>query len=521
MELNLIKDNIDYEQSVGEYSQDLVIKEEYVIPDILPDISDVLMLDARPIVTSKEVLNGKVNVEVQIQFNILYMSREEDNTEVQSVNYECTLNNAVINAEEALEGMLCEAEVNMEHIHCIIANERKVCVQGVLNVTCEVMKKNGFEIVKEVESSSKIEFLKKPMIIDKMLGQFDGEMIGRTSFKIDMDRPEIGSVVKYFITLGKKDIKLYNGGIHLECIANIQVLYKAKNSRELVSLIENVLLSKDLDIEKVKMNMEHNTDFVVHPFEYEIKEDDMGENRILDIEFLVRSSTNVMYKEEVEMIEDAYCPNEIIEMKKEEFNMNIIQGNILGETLVKGDLELEYPEIKPSKVMMTTGDVNITDKKIMDDKVMIEGLLKVDVLFTTNDEKDYMSSISDEIPFSIALDLKGAKIDMHCITRLYLEMLEVTVEAGNICVRAIVKAYCRVMDYVKKEFLVNMMPVEGEIPEKKSSITIYVVQEDDNLWKIAKRYYATKEDIMVINDLEDENAIKPMDKLIIPGRAVI
>ena len=52
---------------------------------------------------------------------------------------------------------------------------------------------------------------------------------------------------------------------------------------------------------------------------------------------------------------------------------------------------------RPNKIIMATGTVNITDKKIMEDKVVLEGLLKVDVLYSTNDEKDYVASVSDEI----------------------------------------------------------------------------------------------------------------------------
>ncbi len=100
-------------------------------------------------------------------------------------------------------------------------------------------------------------------------------------------------------------------------------------------------------------------------------------------------------------------------------------------------------------------------------------------------------------------------------------MLEASIEAGNICVRAIVRNYCKVLYTVKKKFLTEMMPIEGEMPKKKASITIYVVQPGDTLWQIAKKYYTTKEEVMKINELQEENDIKPMDKLIIPGRAVM
>lgn len=57
------------------------------------------------------------------------------------------------------------------------------------------------------------------------------------------------------------------------------------------------------------------------------------------------------------------------------------------------------------------------------------------------------------------------------------------------------------------------------MPKKKSSVTIYVVQNGDTLWKIAKRYFTTVDNLIKINNIENPDIIKPGEKLIIPGRA--
>ena len=45
---------------------------------------------------------------------------------------------------------------------------------------------------------------------------------------------------------------------------------------------------------------------------------------------------------------------------------------------------------------------------------------------------------------------------------------------------------------------------------------MYIVKKDDTLWKIAKRFGSTVEDIVRINGIEDENKIYPDQKLFIP-----
>ena len=45
---------------------------------------------------------------------------------------------------------------------------------------------------------------------------------------------------------------------------------------------------------------------------------------------------------------------------------------------------------------------------------------------------------------------------------------------------------------------------------------MYIVKKGDTLWKIAKKYGSTIEDIVRTNGIEDENMIYPDEKLYIP-----
>ena len=51
-------------------------------------------------------------------------------------------------------------------------------------------------------------------------------------------------------------------------------------------------------------------------------------------------------------------------------------------------------------------------------------------------------------------------------------------------------------------------------------MTIYFVKPGDSLWKIAKKYKSTVEEIMKVNDIEDKNKIYPAQQLFIPKHKV-
>ncbi|MGH4138465.1 DUF3794 and LysM peptidoglycan-binding domain-containing protein [Clostridium sp.] len=520
MEINLIRENIEYEQLLGENTADTVVKEEYVIPDTHPDVREILMLDVKALINSKEIIQDKVYLEGQIQYNVLYMTKDQERTDMENVIYSSKFSNT-IDIMGAKPEMLCDAECFVEHMECRIINERKICLEGILKLKSEVYKNFNFEIVKDIEAVKDVQYLKNPTSIDKVIRSFNGELIGKANIKIPMEKPEIAKIIKCDVNIHKKEVKLYDGKISINAFACVNMIYKGTDSRELSYIEQEVMLNKELDFEDVNPYMDNYTDFTVDAMDFDIKEDDLGEKRIIDVEFLIKTNTRAMHKEEVDMIEDIYSPTTKLEMDKKDYVLNVMQGQLLTETLVKGDIELDSNMAKPSKVIMCNASVSVTDKKVIEDKVIIEGIMNVTVLYRSDDEERYLSAVSEEIPFTCGAEILGTKINMSSVCKVALENINADIEAGNISVRAVVKVYARVNYMVQKKFLVDVYPIEGEAPKKTASITIYVVQSGDTLWKIAKKYNTTMQEVARVNQIEDPNVIKVSQKLIIPGRIII
>lgn len=520
MAMELIKENIECEQLLGESTADTIVKAEYVIPDTQPDVSEILMLDAKPTIISKEVMQDKVYIEGQIIYNIMYLGKAEDKFEVFNAVYSGKFSNYV-EVSGCQHKMNSEAECYVEHINCTIINERKISVEGIIKLKSAVYKNYNFEIVKDVEGISDIQMLKNPGTVDKLVGAVSGDMVAKCKIQIPTDKPQIGSILKCGIDVHKKDVKLMEGKIKIEADALVSLLYKSREDSELVYVTDEIELSKELEMDVVNPDMESYTDFVVDAVEPELREDDLGESRIADVEALVKTNTKVMNKEEVDVLDDAYSPSMMINVDKKDYELNVMHGHAKTQTVIKADIELTREMPQAAEVIMCFTDVCVTDKKIVEDKVIVEGVLKVDVLYRTKDSEKAFYKAGDEIPFNCAVEIPGCKIDMQSMAKVYLESIESVLEAGNIAVKAVVEVYARVNYITHKEFMVDVLPDESEKPKKKASITIYVVQQGDTLWKIAKKYNITLDVLIKINEIDDPDTLKPGQKLIIPGRAVI
>jgi len=137
-----------------------------------------------------------------------------------------------------------------------------------------------------------------------------------------------------------------------------------------------------------------------------------------------------------------------------------------------------------------------------------------------NNSEQPVSCYDCEIPFRQNIDIKDINPKMGCEIELDVEHCNYSMLSANeVEIRAIVNVCIKVVDTVEVPLVSRVS--ESPIEEKRSespSITIYFSQPDDNLWKIAKKYYTTVDNIKKINNLSDDDNIQPGQQIIIPRK---
>lgn len=519
-DINLVGESIEFEQLLNENFIDTMVRGEYLIPDTHPDVIKILMIDARPFIVNTEVMQDKVYLEGQVEYNILYFAKDEDNLAVNSISYNDKFNSQV-DISGAEHRMICEADCEVEHINASIINERKVSVDGIFKIKCTLYENKRIDMIKDMDSADDVQMQKQSTYIDKIMGNMITEMKGKASLQVSGDKPQIVRILNIYPILHKKDVKIMEGKIQCSAFCKVNVMYRGPESTDVCMLEDDFYVSEEFDMENVLPNMHAISDFYVNAAEYSIREDETGESRLLDIEVPINVNAKVMDKENIDLIEDAYSPHMTMELNKEKQELVLMLGENSSETIVKDNIYLDSEDLMPSQIINTSGKVSILDKKIMENKVMVEGIIRCEIIYKGNDENNSISSVSGEIPFNTSIEISGVKIDMMAKLKASIESIDADIEANTLAVKAVINTSCRVYYKTLREFLVDVKCTEDEHPKKKSSVTIYVVQPGDSMWSISKKYYITQEELIKINDMEPNGQIKPGEKLLIPGRAVM
>lgn len=163
-------------------------------------------------------------------------------------------------------------------------------------------------------------------------------------------------------------------------------------------------------------------------------------------------------------------------------------------------------------------DVHVTpivsDMDISRDRVRVDGDLDLNFILT-NDAGDSITTLNRQVPFNFTQEIQGltedSKVDME-IVPVFREFLTDDMEVT-------VKVDLGVNTNSYNLENVNVIDDIEELAEECTnpySMVIYFVKPGDTLWKIAKRYRSTVEDIARVNDIEDPDKIMPGMQLFIP-----
>lgn len=516
--IDVIKENVQFQQLLRENDSTSILKDEYLIPDTHPDVQEILSVDTKTIITNKEIVGSKVMVEGKIEYSVLYIPRE-DNMIIDSVVYTEKFSN-YLDLDEGEHKIICEVECKVEHIDAKIMNERKISIEGIVALKWQLYKSVEFDFVKDIESAEAVEVLRKSESINRLAANKDVELVGKSMLRVGMDKPQVEKVLNATMTLHKKEIKAGEDKVYLACYCMINILYLGADSQEIISLEDDVYLSKEEEIVGVQAEMVPTVLYEIQNSDIGLEEDDLGETRIINTEFMVKAGVKVFSDENINLIKDAYSPKFIIDLLENEYEVGVIQGIQSAESIVKDNIYIKEDDLKPEHIVNTTGNVIVNNKVISQDKVTIEGLVRVNVVYKTTDQEKAFAQVGADIPFTVVLDILGISDEMKAITRCDLESLEATLEANTIAVKATLSIDAKVSNEVNRKFISDVIESEEEVPEKKASIIIYIVGKGDTLWKLAKKYNTTIAELVEMNSIENPEMIMEGDKLIIPGRAI-
>lgn len=516
MSVELIRDVLRYERIISEGTGQTMVNEDIVIDEMNPEIDNIVSLDGEVISLESVVQEDKVLVEGRIKFNVIYSSKGE-NVVLKRKNFESTFKH-YLQAPMSTSNMSCKVTTGIETLEYEVISSRKVKVNAIINLKTVVFETVEAETIVDLKTNE-LQSLKDTMGMCELVSKDNVKVIVKGKMEVSQDEVEISDVLKISAHIHKKDVTVQDGKLTVNACVLSRVLFET-NSNKLVCQDVETPFTEEVTIEALKPNMKCDVCFNVSEISYEVIENEEGKRRTLEIQMALDISVKTYNQREIEHIVDAYTSKSRFEFEKTTisavayFNEGVDSQTVKERMEIDEDLDgirdIEYVDVKPI----------LTDVKVVDDKVVYDGLLSAYVVYRPNKEEEDIVSYRSEIPFKGAVSLDGARIDMLSDAVANVEYISFDkASQREVDIKAVVEVNVKLYDKMEFEIINNIeeIDIEDEL-NNMPSLVIYNVQKNDTLWKIAKKYGASVDDIVKLNDIENPDVIMPGMKLLIPKK---
>ncbi|MDP4181307.1 MAG: DUF3794 domain-containing protein [Bacillota bacterium] len=522
MSLESVREAFKVIDVVNQESIQTVVENDVIVPDVKPDIMRILLLDGEVCINESEVFQDRVSVSGTIRYKILYIS-DDENSSIKSINTNAPFTSD-IGIQSARSGMRSIVKSDIEHIEYNLLNGRKANLKSIVKIDVKLLNESDKEVISDLRGYEDIQVLKENVNLNNYIGHNKINFSVEDSLEVPSGKPAIREILRNDVKISNKEYKISEDKVTVKGELNIATLYLGDDEQgSFQSMEHEVPFTRQIEMPGVSENSNCVMEYNIMDYRFESDEDSDGELRFLKGDVSLEIGATGFEKRNLLTISDAYTPQSIIDLEREplvieEAVLDSSSQIILKDTIALGD---NSPDI--SEIFNVMCKPILSDCRILDDKVVIEGFIDSNILYLSNNNEEPVSCAQQEIPFRQNIDIKGAKPDMNCDVSLDIEHYNYSVvSVSEVEIRLAVGVNIIGVNQQTLPFLVSAS--ERSIDELKRaerpSITIYYSQQGDSLWKIAKRYLTTIEEIKKYNNIAEKENIFPGQQIIIPQKVI-
>ena len=153
--------------------------------------------------------------------------------------------------------------------------------------------------------------------------------------------------------------------------------------------------------------------------------------------------------------------------------------------------------------------------------IKMEGAIEISVLYITADDEHPFALVTGMIAFSDVMEAEGITSECRFHLHPQIEQLSASMSGEEVEIKGTLSLNLFAVRIMHQNCILDIEEKELDLKklQERPGIVCYVVQPEDTLWDIAKKYYTTSEHIRNMNHLTEE--IRAGQKLLIVKSAVL
>ena len=514
--MELIKDVIKVDNRIDFGKFQTFIESEAVVPDKKSDVYDIVKTEGYIALKKVEVADGKLVCRGSFNYNVIYIT--DDKNTVSNVDGKIDINE-VIDKDNIVQDMEYMLYPEIEHVDCTIMNERKIRVGALINIKGSLFEKQRLDIVKDVSQVEGIQKHRKEVSYQDIVGIEKSESVIRDTITINTE--EIQSIISMNPYVRIKESRVSDNKVIIGGVLNINPLACTYDG-DLVELDRvDIDFTQFIEVPGVCDGMVEETLLSIGDFNYIFKQNADSNTGMLDIDCTISSKVKVTDEVTREVLQDAYSPQKVIKFDHRLIELNKILASESESFVVRESLRNENEDIQIKDIVSVCPTISIENSYVEDEKSIIQGIIKLDVLYVPVEGLRIVYKISEEIPFEHDIEIQDLRDSSAVFNTVCIEKVEADLNRDQIDISVKVKRFIEAVDKKSESFIIKGEDHGDYDLSKAPSIIVYICKEGDNLWNIAKKYNTTEEEIAELNDIKCDEPLKTGKCLILEKKVVL
>lgn len=514
--MELEKRNIHRNRQNARVVTQLVVDDDYNVPDSKPDAIRILSEMATVDVEQKKVLTGRICLSGKLHFRVLYGTNEEEQ-KVQVLQGQIPFEETII-AEGVEEKDEVDVRWMMDDLQIGLINSRKVSVKAIITLVAEANRLYDEEVTSDIYPCPQV-YTKKEMA-EMLQLLVDKKDIFRIKEEISLENsyPNIFNILWHDLVPTRVCFKAGDGKLSVQGEILVFVLYQAEDeNHSLQWMTKTFPLKGELDCPGAEELCVDDIRWQLSNQEFTVAQDFDGEERVIHVEAILDLNIMMYREEQVPLLKDAYSTEKQLILEKEPLECEQLLLN--NHVVVKLNQRLDRGEDKGNILQSCHGQgkVRIDQVRQTDKGLEIEGTAAVSALYITAEDDVPIDSMSERIPFSQTIEVPELNPQCRIVVRPQVENLEIATAAANqLDIKMAVGIHVLILCKPELEVVRNIaeQPLDLEQLREMPGMVGYIVKDGDSLWEIAKENCTTVENIKELNQIQSDE-IRKGQKLII------
>lgn len=514
--MELVKKNIHMDRIKGQAATQITLEDDVNISDMKPDAARLVYDKGSVALEEIKVTEDHVSVRGKLQFMILYLTEGEDPIPAcmeGSLPFEEQLY-----MEGAKSGDIVNAKWVLEDLTVGLINSRKLSVQALLSLKLCAEVVYDEETAVELYHEEPVEYRKKPLRIAQMTVKKRDIFRIKEELELPQNFPNVFQILWQGIEPVGVEFKPLEGRIAIQGELQVFFLYEAEGEEQAVRpYTANLPFSGSVECGGCGEGMVEDISYLLTHREVEVKPDFDGEQRVFAIELVMDMDISLYEEERLEILSGVYGVVKEVEAVSRPARFKGIVSRQMGKSKAADRIKLSSADVPMLQLLHQEAQVQVEREEIVENGLHIQGVVQVQCLYLSGDDKIPYASVKGTLPFSQVLEVSGIHKDCFCRVQAETEQLTVSMlDSTELDVKAIVVCKAILFEQKSEEIVTDILVSEldmnklGELP----GIVIYIAKEGDSLWDVGKRYYVPISQIKETNDMTTEE-IHPGEKLLI------